>query len=168
MMCQLAEINAATNPIGARDRSIYNGQARRLGLKKLRGQIKRLGANLFSCNHRRIRRHHGRPRGMRANAVFDPIGAAMDNAHLTVVDAQGLRGDLRNHRLEALSHRRAASDYFNLAVAMHVDARPVDWTETAFLDIHCNAETDDLAPRTTLLDLDFEFIPMEMGKGLVE
>ena len=51
---------------------------------------------------------------------------------------------------------------------MHVDARPVDWTETAFLDIHCNAETDDLAPRTTLLDLDFEFIPMEMGKGLVE
>ena len=90
-------------------------------------------------------RHHGRARGMRADAVGDAVGLAVGHAHAPVVDAQNLGADLRHHGLEALAERGAAGDELDRARAIDLDPHAVGRPEPALLDEHRKAGTDRLA-----------------------
>jgi hypothetical protein len=52
---------------------------------------------------------------VRADAVLDAVGLAVDDAHLLHVGAEHLGGDLRHHGLKALPDRSAAGDDLDCA-----------------------------------------------------
>src|SRR4051812_38454334 len=105
---------------------------------------------------------------MSANAIFDAIGATVNDTDLSVVDAERLCGDLCNYRLEALPHGRSAGDDFNFPAGVHVDPGAVRGPETALLDVHRNAQTHDLAGRAAFFHIDLELVPSELRKRLIQ
>ena len=64
---------------------------------------------------------HGGARRMRADAVIDAVGLAVDDAHAPVVDAERLGADLRHGGLETLAERGAAGDQLDRAAAVSTE-----------------------------------------------
>ena len=62
---------------------------------------------------------------MRANAVFDTVGAAVHDPHAAIVGAERLGTNLRDNGFKALPHRGAAGNDLDLTVGVHVYARSV-------------------------------------------
>src|SRR5262249_36938672 len=129
--------------------------------------IERLGTHLVRGYGRSIRRHHGRARRMRTNAILDAVRAPMYDPHAAIIHAERLGTDLRNNRFEALAQRSASGDDLDIAARMHIDARAVRGPQTALFDIHCKAEADILAGVPTFLHIALELIPPAARKCLV-
>ena len=81
---------------------------------------------------------------MRADAVFDPVGAALDHAHPAVIDAERVGADLRDDGLEALAERRAAGDDLDRAGGLDRDPHAVARAQPALLDKHREAGADQI------------------------
>ncbi len=113
-------------------------------LHELRRHVERLVAQLERGDMRRRGGHHRRARGMGADAELDAVGLAVGDAHPRDVDAEGLRGNLRHHRLEALADRCAAGDHLDRARGIDRDLDAVRRAEAALLHEHGDAGADEL------------------------
>ena len=116
-------------------------------LHQLGGDVQRFLTDLERRNPRRRRRHHRGARGVRADAMLDAVGLAVNDAHLLHVGAEHFGSDLSHHGLEALPDRRAAGDDLDLARGVDLNAHAVGRTEPRLLDEHREADADHLALR---------------------
>src|SRR6516164_6215649 len=98
---------------------------------------------------------------MRADAVGDPIGLSMADAHPAVVDAERFRANLRHHSLEPLTEGRAAGDELHGAGGVHLDAHAVGGAEAALLDEHGKAGAHRLATGAPAGKLVLELGPIQ-------
>src|SRR6185437_8229380 len=102
----------------ADDRAVDDVKVFGAGLHEMRGHLQRLVAGLARGNGSGVGGHDGGASRVRADAVFDTIGAAMYHAHFAVIAAEHVSTDLRDHRLEALADGRAARDHLDAAAGI--------------------------------------------------
>ena len=105
---------------------------------------------------------------MRADAVSDAVGLAVDDAAAPVVDAERVGGDLRHDGLETLAERGAAGDDFDRAGLVDGNLHAVGRPEPALLDEHRDADADQLAGGFAPLHFGVERVPADLGEQLVE
>ena len=117
---------------------------------------------------RRRCRHHGRARGMRADAERDAVGLPVNHAAAPVIDAERVGGDLRHDGLKALAERGAAGDDLDHARRIDRYVHAVGRAEPAFLDEHRDADADQLARGLALFHVGIEPVPADLGEQLVE
>ena len=90
---------------------------------------------------------------MRADAIGDAVGLAVDHAAMLVIDAERIGGDLRHHGLETLAERGAAGDDLDHARCVDGNFHAVGRTKPALFDEHGDADADQFAGRFALLSL---------------
>ena len=82
----------------------------------------------------RLAGHHRDARGEGAHAVAMRSVWPWTTRMRSIVDAERIGADLRDHRLDALADRRGAGDHFDRAVGVDRDAHAVERAEPALLD----------------------------------
>ncbi len=112
--------------------------------------------------------HHRHPRRMRAEAVIDAVGAAVDHAHVPVIHPERGGADLRDRRFDALSQRSAAGDHLDGLGAVHRDPHAINRAEAALLQEKSDSGADRLARRPAALEFLLQLVPAEAGEHLVE
>src|SRR5271166_1814919 len=93
---------------------------------------------------------------MGADAVRDAVSLAVNDTNFFVVHTDGVRTDLRHHRLKALADRRAAGNEFDCAIGVDAGARPISGTAAAFIEEDGHAEADGFAFSTPVRDLSLQ------------
>ena len=130
-------------------------------LQQLGGEFDRLVAHHRRGDMHRAAGEHGRARRMRADAVVDQVGLAVDHAHALVVDAERLGANLRHRRLEALPQRRAAGDQFHRAVGIDLDLGVVARAAAALLHEDRDAGADQFARGAAAFHVGLQLVPAE-------
>ena len=105
---------------------------------------------------------------MRADAVFNAVGAAMHHPNPTIIHSERLGADLRDDGFKPLSHGGASSYYFDVSVCMNIDARAVGRSQPALFNIHGQAEADVLARAASSQYVALELVPFAACKRFVQ
>src|SRR5258706_12210706 len=84
------------------DNAVDDVEGARGCLQQLGSERRHFGAQIERAVMSRASRHHRGARGVRADAIGDAVGLAVDHRNAAIVDAERVGADLRHHGLEAL------------------------------------------------------------------
>ena len=83
MACDLAERHQRrVGRLHPHNMAVDDGKAAGVGLQELRRHVQSLGADFLRGDGRGIAGHHRGAGRMRADAIFDAVGLAVNDAHL--------------------------------------------------------------------------------------
>ena len=123
----------------------------------------------FGCRKPRgFAAHHRHTRGECAHAAGNPVGLAVDDPDIRIIDTERVGTDLRNDRLNALADGGDAGDDLHRAVRLRLDAHGVERTQSALLHEHRQTGADCLAVSAPLAEIVLKFVPLRRLEGFVQ
>jgi hypothetical protein len=90
---------------------------------------------------------------MRPDAVFNSVGATMDDPDPAIINPKAFSTHLGYDRLKSLAYRRSTGEHFDVSALAHTNSSAVRRSETTLFNVHRKTEADVFAGLAALLHL---------------